>query len=93
MAYCGDRAQPKADDRIGPGMGNQPSLWDGLAGALDKGDEDVQRAAAEVVQRHPLPEQDALRRYQSKVSEGEEAFFNHRRIVHERSLESKGVYS
>lgn len=67
------------DDRIGPGTGDQPLLRDGLTGTLDESNEDVERPAAEM-QRHSIPEQHALCRYQAKGSEGDVSII-HRRLV------------
>ena len=67
---------PFFDDGIGPGAGDELVSGDGLAGAFDQRDQDVERAAAEP-QRLPVIEQRALRRDQPERSE-DEGFFIHR---------------
>src|SRR6516164_10763375 len=61
------------DDSIGPGAGDQLVSRDGLAGAFDQGDQDVERTAAEP-QRLSVVEQHPPRRDQPERSEGEGIF-------------------
>src|SRR6266404_6156816 len=70
---------PLVDRCVRPGASDQLILADGLAGALNERDENVQSSAAEA-QRFPVLEQNALGGDQAERSEGEGSFI-HRGIV------------
>jgi hypothetical protein len=64
------------DDRVGPNPRDQLFFRDCIAGALDEGDQNVERAAPEA-QGLPVLEHPALRGDEPERSEGED-FFIHR---------------
>ena len=72
-----DPQGPLVDDRIRPSAGDQLILVNGLAGAFNQRNKDVQSSAAET-QLFPILEQHALRGDQAERSK-DEAFFIHRK--------------
>ncbi len=70
------------DDRVGPDAADELVLENRLAGALDQGDQDIERAAAEP-QRLPVVKHQLLRGDQPKRPKGED------RVIHRRQRDRR----